>query len=80
MKLTPYVKQLQNFICKIKGSRKMEERFMIFEEMLKEEREEGREEGRSVLKETLLLCLQSFGKTFQMRSWSRFRPSRIWKC
>ena len=34
---------------------------MIFEEMLKEEREEGREEGRSVLKETLLLCLQSFG-------------------
>lgn len=30
---------------------------MIFEEMLKEEREEG----RSVLKETLLLCLQSFG-------------------
>uniref|UniRef100_UPI0022E6B2A7 Rpn family recombination-promoting nuclease/putative transposase n=2 Tax=Faecalimonas umbilicata TaxID=1912855 RepID=UPI0022E6B2A7 len=57
-----YVEQLQNFICKIKGSREMEERFMIFEEMLKEEREEGREEGRSVLKETLLLCLQSFGE------------------
>ena len=56
-----YVEQLQNFIRKIKGSREMEERFMIFEEMLKEEREEGREEGRSVLKETLLLCLQSFG-------------------
>ena len=56
-----YVEQLQNFIRKIKGSREMEERFMIFEEMLKEEREEGREEGRSVLKETLFLCLQSFG-------------------
>ena len=56
-----YVEQLQNFICKIKESWEMEERFMIFEEMLKEEREEGREEGRSVLKETLLLCLQSFG-------------------
>ena len=56
-----YVEQLQNFIRKIKGSREMEERFMIFEEMLKEEREEGREEGRSVLKETLLLFLQSFG-------------------
>ena len=56
-----YVEQLQNFIRKIKGSREMEERFMIFEEMLKEEREEGREEGRSVLKETLLLSLQSFG-------------------
>ena len=65
----PYVEQLQNFIRKIKGSREMEERFMIFEEMLKEERaegfakgrEEGREEGRSTLKETLLLFLQSFG-------------------
>ena len=60
-----YVEQLQNFIRKIKGSREMEERFMIFEEMLKEEdakgREEGREEGRSILKETLLLFLQSFG-------------------
>ena len=32
---------------------------MIFEEMLKEEREEGREEGRKCLKETLLLCLQN---------------------
>ena len=56
-----YVEQLQDFIRKIKGSREMEERFMIFEEMLKEEREEGREEGRSVLKETLLLFLQKFG-------------------
>ena len=76
-----YVEQLQNFIHKIKGSREMEVRFMIFEEMLREEREEGYAEGfaegyaeefvkvfaevlaegRSVLKETLLLCLQSFG-------------------
>ena len=64
-----YVEQLQNFIRKIKGSREMEERFMIFEEMLKEERaegfakgrEEGLQEGRSTLKETLLLFLQSFG-------------------
>ncbi|RGC75731.1 hypothetical protein DW667_03370 [Coprococcus sp. AM25-15LB] len=47
----------------------MEERFMIFEEMLKEERaegfakgrEEGLQEGRSILKETLLLFLQKFG-------------------
>ena len=51
----------------------MEERFMIFEEMLKEERaegfakgreegrEEGLQEGRSTLKETLLLFLQTFG-------------------
>ena len=40
-----YVEQLQNFIRKIKGSREMEERFMIFEEMLREEREEGYAEG-----------------------------------
>ena len=64
-----YVEQLQNFIRKIKGSREMEERFMIFEEMLKEERaegfakgrEEGLQEGRITLKETLLLFLQKFG-------------------
>ena len=64
-----YVEQLQNFIRKIKGSREMEERFMIFEEMLKEERaegfakgrEEGLQEGRSTLIEPLLLFLQSFG-------------------
>ena len=40
-----YVEQLQNFIHKIKGSREMEVRFMIFEEMLREEREEGYAEG-----------------------------------
>ena len=72
-----YVEQLQNFIHKIKGSREMEVRFMIFEEMLREEREEGYAEGfaegyaeefvkvlaegRSVLKEPLLLCLKRFG-------------------
>ena len=69
----PYVEQLQKFIRNVKGSREMEERFMIFEEMLKEERaegfakgreegrEEGLQEGRSTLKETLLLFLQKFG-------------------
>ena len=60
-----YVEQLQNFIHKIKGSREMEVRFMIFEEMLKDERAEGREEGLALglenAKSTLLLCLQSFG-------------------
>ena len=37
----PYVEQLQQFIRGIKGSREMEERFMIFEEMLKAERAAG---------------------------------------
>ena len=47
-------------------SREMEERFMIFEEMLKEERAagfaKGRAEGRiAESKETLLLFLQNLG-------------------
>ena len=65
----PYVGQLQKFIRDIKGNREMEERFMIFEEMLKEEhtagREEGREEGRAegceAVKALLLLFLQNLG-------------------
>ena len=62
----PYVGQLQKFIRDIKGNREMEERFMIFEEMLKEERAagfaKGHAEGRIVeCKETLLLFLQNLG-------------------
>ena len=53
-----------------KGSREMEERFMIFEEMLKEERAAGFAKGRaegvaegriSESKDTLLLFLQNLG-------------------
>lgn len=40
-----YVKQLQNSIRHIKESREMEERFMILEEMLRDERAAGRREG-----------------------------------
>lgn len=67
----PYVEQLQKFIRKVKRSREMEERFMIFEEMLKEEHAQGLEEGRreglvegcvSTLKERLLLFLKNFGE------------------
>ena len=66
----PYVERLQKFVRNVKENREMEERFMIFEEMLKEERASGREEGRAegliqgkieTRRETLLLFLQSFG-------------------
>ena len=62
----PYVEQLQKFVRNVKKSREMEERFMIFEEMLKEERAAGRAEGLiqgkiETARETLLLFLQSFG-------------------
>ena len=41
-----YVRQLQTSIRNIKNSREMRERYMIFEELLKEERSEGKTEGR----------------------------------
>lgn len=40
-----FVKKLQETIHRIKRNREMEDRFMIFEEMLRDEREEGRVEG-----------------------------------
>jgi len=56
------VERLQKFIREVKSNREMEERFMIFEEMLRDERIEGRTEGRAEgYKETLLLYLQNFG-------------------
>lgn len=42
-----YVERLQRTIREIKRDREMEERFMILEEMLKDERKEGRIEGRA---------------------------------
>ena len=41
-----YVRQLQEFVKHIKKDREMEERYMLFEELLKDEREAGKEEGR----------------------------------
>ena len=40
-----YVKKLQEFIKHIKKNREMEEKYMLFEELLKDEREVGRKEG-----------------------------------
>lgn len=42
-----FVDRLQRSVEEIKGSREMEERFMILEEMLREERMEGKAEGRA---------------------------------
>lgn len=42
-----FVERLQKSVKHVKESREMEDRFMIFQEMLKEEREEGRAEGRA---------------------------------
>ena len=42
-----YVKSLQDSIASIKKSREMEERFMLLELMLKDERREGKAEGKA---------------------------------
>ena len=42
-----YVKKLQESIRQVKESREMEERFMLFQEMLRDERAEGKAEGKA---------------------------------
>ncbi|MGN0354683.1 MAG: Rpn family recombination-promoting nuclease/putative transposase [Muricoprocola sp.] len=55
----PFIKRLQETIHRIKKSREMEERYMIFEEMLRDERAEGRAEGRA---EFILEVLNELGE------------------
>lgn len=52
-----YVEQLQKSIQNIKESREMEERFMLFQELLNDERTEGRAEGRAEGRESMLRVL-----------------------
>ena len=54
-----FVKKLQETIRRVKSNREMEERFMIFEEMLREERAEGKAEGKA---EDILDLLEELGK------------------
>lgn len=54
-----FVKKLQETIRRIKSSREMEERFMIFEEMLRDERAEGKAEGKI---ESILELLEEMGQ------------------
>lgn len=56
------VGQFQETIRRIKTDRKMGERYMIFEEMLREEKQEGRLEGRLEAKrEDILELLEDLG-------------------
>ena len=45
-----FVRKLQNTIYRVKSNREMEKRFMIFEEMLRDERAEGKAEGKAEAK------------------------------
>lgn len=58
----PFVRQLQKTIEKIKVNREMGERFMVFQEMLSEERAVGRNEGKQEMqKETIVRLLGKLG-------------------
>ena len=56
-----FVKQLQKSVEKIKLDREMGRRYMLFEELMKEEynagKEEGREEGREEASKSILIDL-----------------------
>ena len=54
-----FVEKLQNTIRRIKSNREMEERFMIFEEMLRDERAEGKAEA---VLEMLLELMKDLGE------------------
>lgn len=57
-----FVAQLQESIRRIKDDREIGERYMIFEEMLREERSEGKAEGRAEGKaDAILELLSDFG-------------------
>ena len=43
----PFIEQLQRTVKNVKKSREMEERYMIFEEMLRDEKAEGKAEGKA---------------------------------
>ena len=58
----PFVRQFQKTIEKVKVNREMGERFMVFQEMLSEERAVGRNEGKQEMqKETIVRLLGKLG-------------------
>lgn len=57
-----FVRRLQDTVSEVKKSRKMEERYMLLEELLKAERSEGKAEGKIEAKvESILTFLNDLG-------------------
>ena len=54
-----FVEKLQKSVSKIKQNRRMEERYMLTELLMQDQRRAGRMEGR---KESILECLSELGK------------------
>ena len=57
-----YVQMLQKAVRHVKESRELEEKFMVLEEMLQDEREEGRTEGRAL---AVIELLETIGEVPQ---------------
>lgn len=57
-----YVQTLQKAVRHVKESRELEEKFMVLEEMLQDEREEGRTEGRAL---AVIELLETIGEVPQ---------------
>ena len=58
-----YVRQVQKSVTHIKGSREMEERFMLLELLMQDERREGRKAGElEGAQEMLQMALNRFGE------------------
>ena len=58
-----YVRQVQKSVTHIKGSREMEERFMLLELLMQDERREGRKEGmRQGQLKMLQMTLEKLGQ------------------
>ena len=58
-----YVRQVQKSVTHIKGSREMEERFMLLELLMQDERREGRKAGElEGAREMLQMALNRFGE------------------
>lgn len=53
-----FIRKIQESMEEVRSSREMEEKFMLLEELLKDERAEGRTEGKA---ESILYLLQESG-------------------
>lgn len=60
-----FVERLQKSVKHVKESREMEKRFMLFEEMLRDERKEGRAEGQALAVLSLLKSKGEVSKDLQ---------------
>ena len=57
-----FVNRLHHHVTALKQSREWERRYMTFEEMLKDSKEEGREEGKEEARMQLLILIQKMNE------------------